>query len=127
MKKRIRDLIVMAGAFYVLFLLTRVFFRPPRTITYHISHSPNFYGIVQSTEDEYYVIAVREDDEVYEEYPVVYVSKDIINGDSDRYFDDGEDVNVYYDGNIVDGKVEVVYAILLCHGANYRFGFRFGL
>ena len=112
MKKRIRDLIVMAGAFYVLFLLTRVFFRPPRTITYHISHSPNFYGIVQSTEDEYYVIAVNEDDEVYEDYPVVYVSKDIINSDGDNSFDDGEEVVVYYDGNIVDGKVEVVYAIL---------------
>ena len=41
MKKRIRDLIVMAGAFYVLFLLTRVFFRPARTIEfYYIGHKP---------------------------------------------------------------------------------------
>lgn len=87
-----------------------------KSINYLIGHAPNVRGVVEMAEDEQYLIVnVYEDDPVHEMYPVIWVTLNVTNGDSRTHFEVGEDVAIYYDGNISGnnpGRLETVYAIL---------------
>ena len=85
-----------------------------RNMDYVIAHEPCFIGQVEEVTGEYVVVAVNENESIYDDYPTVYVSLDVEQADSCLHFEVGDEIAVYYDGNITDGdpaKTEKVYAI----------------
>ena len=71
-------------------------------------HRNNFFR-------DYIVIDINEDDEMYESYASLEVSLDIERKDSMSSFNIGDEVSVYYDGNITEtspARIDKVYAIL---------------
>lgn len=86
-----------------------------------IGKEPDFAGIVQLVMDDYIVVNVNEDEVVYENYPVLMVSLNVEIKDSYLDYSVGDEVVVYYDGNITDGEpttVDTVYALTLRTPAN---------
>lgn len=86
-----------------------------------IGKEPDFVGIVQEVTDDYLIVNVNEDDVVYENCPVIQVSLDVEIKDSYLDYSVGDEVVVYYDGNIKDGNpaiVNKVYALTLRTPAN---------
>ncbi len=86
---------------------------PSRTMDYIIAHEEKIKCVVEATADDYVMVSVNSDDPVYEEYQQLLVSLDVENDDSCKYFDIGDEIWVYYDGTISNGKVMTVYAITL--------------
>lgn len=58
------------------------------------------------------------DDAIYSDYTNVQVSLAVELSDSYLDLSSGDEIVVYYDGNITDGKAETVYAITLRTPAN---------
>lgn len=86
-----------------------------------IGKEPDFVGIVQAVSDDYIIVNVNEDDVVYENCPVVQVSLNVEIKDSYLSYSVGDEVVVYYDGNITEGNpaiVDNVYALTLRTPAN---------
>ena len=87
-----------------------------RNMDYVIAHEPCFIGQVEEVTGEYVVVAVNENESIYDDYPAVYVSLDVEQADSCLHFEAGDEIAVYYDGNITEGdpaKTEKVYAITM--------------
>ena len=81
----------------------------------NVDNEPCVRGIVSETSEDYIVIDVNEDDEIYESYASLEVSLDIERKDSMSSFNIGDEVSVYYDGNIAEtspARIDKVYAIL---------------
>lgn len=78
-----------------------------------IGNEPRFVGVVESFTDEYVLVQLNEDDPLYDNYATIHVSLDVELKDSFLAFVPGDEIVVYYDGNITDGKAENVYAITL--------------
>jgi hypothetical protein len=78
-----------------------------------IENEPRFVGIVQSSTDEYVLVELNEDDPLHDNYATLQVSLNVELKDSYLSFSTGDEIVVYYDGNITDDKVETVYAITL--------------
>ena len=86
-----------------------------KDINYIVDNEPCVRGIVSETSEDYIVIDVNEDDEIYESYASLEVSLDIERKDSMSSFNIGDEVSVYYDGNIAEtspARIDKVYAIL---------------
>lgn len=86
-----------------------------KDINYIIEHEPCMKGTVQEIKDEYIVTAVSEDGEGHAENQQILVSLDVERKDSFTDFEIGDEVAVYYDGDITEGdpaRIEKVYAIL---------------
>ena len=86
-----------------------------KDINYIVDNEPCVRGIVSETSEDYIVIDVNEDDEIYESYASLEVSLDIERKDSMSSFNIGDEVSVYYDGNITEtspARIDKVYAIL---------------
>lgn len=80
-----------------------------KDINYIVDNEPCVRGIVSETSEDYIVIDINEDDEMYESYASLEVSLDIERKDI------GDEVSVYYDGNITEtspARIDKVYAIL---------------
>lgn len=84
-----------------------------RTMHSVIENEPRFIGIVESSTDEYALVKLNEDDPLYDNHATIQVSLDVELKDSFLSFGPGDEIVVYYDGNITDGKAETVYAITL--------------
>lgn len=91
-------------------------------MNYIIAHEPHFSGIVEKYQkDQYILVDVNEDEDINQSYDKIYVSLDVECGDSMTHFDLGDEVVVYYDGEVLDAEpaeVETVYAITLQTPAN---------
>ncbi len=71
-------------------------------------------GVVSETSDEYIVIDVNEDDDLYKDYSSVMVLLDVENKDDMKDFTVGDEVAVYY-GSIKQSQppqIHEVYKIL---------------
>ena len=85
-----------------------------RSMNYIIEHEPSIMGIVEEAYDNYMVIYVKTD-----EYPngvSCKVSLNVENNDSYTNVSIGDEVVVYYDGNISESdplQIDKVYAITL--------------
>ena len=81
-----------------------------RSMDYIIEHEPNIRGIVEETDENYILISLEPDGENCQ------VSLDVENKDSMTHFKIGDEVVVYYDGNIAESdslQINTVYAIVL--------------
>ena len=81
-----------------------------------IGKEPKFVGIVETVMEDSIIVAVNEDEEIYEQYPVLMVPLDVEIKDSYLEYSVGDEVVVYYDGNITVGEptvVDTVYALTL--------------
>lgn len=78
-----------------------------------IENEPRFVGVVQSSTDEYVLVELNEDDPLHDNYATLQVPLNVELKDSYLSFSTGDEIVVYYDGNITDDKVETVYAITL--------------
>ena len=79
-----------------------------RSMNYIIQHEPSIQGIVTDTADN--AILMENADGEY------WVSLDVQNGDSMTHFSIGDEVVVYFDGNIAESypmQINRVYAITL--------------
>ena len=79
-----------------------------RSMNYIIQHEPSIQGIVTDTADN--AILMENADGEY------WVSLDVQNGDSLTHFSVGDEVVVYFDGNIAESypmQITTVYAITL--------------
>ena len=79
-----------------------------RSMNYIIQHEPSIRGIVTDTADT--AILMENADGEY------WVSLDVQNGDSMTHFSVGDEVVVYFDGNIAESypmQISTVYAITL--------------
>ena len=79
-----------------------------RSMNYIIQHEPSIQGIVTDTTDT--AILMENADGEY------WVSLDVQNGDSMTHFSVGDEVVVYFDGNIAETcpmQITTVYAITL--------------
>ena len=80
----------------------------PRSMNYIIANKPSIQGIVTETTDN--AILMENADGEY------WVSLDVQNGDSMTHFSVGDEVVVYFDGNIAESypmQITTVYAITL--------------
>lgn len=107
MKKRIRVSLLIL----ILCLVTMSGCK--RTMHSVIENEPKFVGVVESSTDEYVLVELNEDDPLHDNYATLQVSLDVELKDSFLSFVSGDEIVIYYDGNITDGKVESVYAITL--------------
>ena len=83
-----------------------------KSTDYYISYKPNFKAYVISKKDSYITVRVKEDDCLYKEYQMFEVSLNVKNRDG--AYDNpiiGQEIRIYYDGNIVDDRVDNVYLI----------------
>ncbi len=89
-----------------------------RSMNYVIEHEPSFVGKVEMVAEDYVLVNVNTDDALYSDYPNVQVSLAVELSDSFLSLSIGDEIVVYYDGNITEGKAETVYAINLRTPAN---------
>lgn len=84
-----------------------------KSMNYVIEHEPSFVGKVETITNEYVIVNVNSDDPLYDEYATVQVSLNVELQDSFLSLSNGDEIVVYYDGNIIENKAEVIYAITL--------------
>lgn len=87
-----------------------------RTMNSVINNEPNFTGVVTEITSDNITVTVNEDDPVYAEHKSVVVSLDVELKDGLSSYSVGDEVSVYYDGNIPDADpatADTVYAITL--------------
>lgn len=89
-----------------------------RSMNYVIEHEPSFIGKVETVAEDFVLVNVNTDDAIYSDYTNVQVSLAVELSDSYLDLSSGDEIVVYYDGNITDGKAETVYAITLRTPAN---------
>lgn len=98
----------------VLIMLLMLLSGCPRGMDHVIEHEPSFRGTVTRLTEDYVIVAVDSDDAIYSEHQIVYVSRNVEQEDSSRWFQSGDEVVVYYDG-VISGsdpaRAETVYAI----------------
>ena len=91
-----------------------------RSMNYVIGHEPSFIGKVEKVMEDYVLVNVNADDAIYSDHTNVQVSLDVELSDSYLDLSSGDEIVVYYDGNITDGRAETVYAITLRTPANHE-------
>lgn len=92
-----------------------------RTMDDVIQNEPHFTGIVVEQQENRILVDVNQTEEINSQYDIVSVSLDVEMSDSMTNFDIGDEVTVYYDGEITDPvkeTVDTVYAITLITPAN---------
>ncbi len=81
-----------------------------------VMKEPHFRGVITEVYANSVLISVNEDDEVRKSSDLVYVSLNVKLKDSKTDFMSGDEVVVYYDGNIAESypaQIDKVYAIVL--------------
>lgn len=74
---------------------------------------PNFSGIVEEIEEELILVRVNDDDLISSD--LIYISLDVELKDSMIDFNIGDEVRIFYDGNIGESypaQINKVYAIM---------------
>lgn len=88
-----------------------------------ISTKPCVKGVVQQVQEQTILIEVNEGEEARKTSDLISVSLDIQNADSMTQFYVGDEVAVYYDGQIAESypaQIHTVYAITLIDGSDAR-------
>ena len=83
-----------------------------KSTQYYIDHKPNFKAYVMLKKGNSITVRVKEDEDLYKDYQTLVVSLAVKNRDG--AYDSpiiGQEIRVYYDGNIVDDKIDNVYLI----------------
>ncbi|MDO4543335.1 MAG: hypothetical protein Q4C01_02175 [Clostridia bacterium] len=86
-----------------------------RDMNWIIDNEPCVRGVVSQINENYIMIDVNEDDELFESCTSIEVSLNVENEDGRFSGDVGDEVAVYYDGNIAETyppRINKVYAIL---------------
>lgn len=87
-----------------------------RNMDYVIENEPHFAGKVEEITEDYVIVAVNNDESIFNDYPTVHASLNVEQADSYMGFGIGDEIVVYYDGNIAGedpAKAEKVYAITM--------------
>ena len=82
----------------------------------NVVNEPNFAGIVEEVSDGAIIVRVNEDEDENKSSDLISVSLDVELKDSMTDFEIGDEVRIYYDGNILESypaQVNKVYAIIL--------------
>ena len=88
-----------------------------------LSTKPCVKGVVQEVHEQMILIEVNEDEEARKTSDLISVSLDVKNADSITHFYAGDEVAVYYDGQIAESypaQIHTVYAITLIEGSDAR-------
>lgn len=88
-----------------------------------VSTKPCVKGVVQEVHEQMILIEVNEDEEARKSSDLISVSLDVQNADSITHFYAGDEVAVYYDGQIAESypaQIHTVYAITLIDGSDAR-------
>lgn len=91
-----------------------------KSMNYIIQNEPNITGIVEEANDDFIIIRCEQIDG-YQEGAMCSVSLDTENKDSMRHFSVGDEVVVYYNGEIAESyplQINTVYAVTLRTPAN---------
>lgn len=92
-----------------------------RTMDYVIDNETFFVGEVISISESYVTVNLNKSDPLYGEYFLIQVSLDAEYKDSFLNLSVGDEIAVYYDGDIVENTVKAVYAICLRTPASRAF------
>ncbi len=79
---------------------------------------PNFAGIVLEVDEKTILVKVNEDEDAYKSSDLICVSIDVEIPDGLSEYEVGDEVRVYYDGNIAESypaQVHKVYAITIVY------------
>ena len=87
-------------------------------VYFQFRNEPSFIGKAETVAEDFVLVNVNTDDAIYSDYTNVQVSLAVELSDSYLDLSSGDEIVVYYDGNITDGKAETVYAITLRTPAN---------
>lgn len=101
----------------LLFILLTGCSRPMNMNT--VLDEANFTGIVEEVNNQSVLVRVNENEEEIKSSDLIKVSLDVEIKDSMKNFSIGDEVCVYYDGNIAESypaQVNRVYAIILVNG-----------
>lgn len=82
----------------------------------NVVKEPNFSGFVETVSEGTILVKVNEDEEEFKSSDLISVSLDVQLKDSMTDFKIGDEVRIYYDGNIAESypaQVNKVYAIML--------------
>ncbi len=86
----------------------------PLTMKDVIQHKPRFEGIVVEVYGkESVLVKVNQNEDIYKSSDLINVSLDVIKKDAISYYNVGDKIRVYYDGNILEtypAQVNKVYA-----------------
>lgn len=85
-----------------------------KDINYIIGNKPCVKGTVTEAHNDFIVIDVNEDDELYRSYKSIVIPLAVKKDDTLTVFHIGDEVAVYYDGNILEthpAKINTVYQI----------------
>ena len=88
-----------------------------------IATKPCVKGVVQEVHEQTILIEVNEDEEARKSSDLISVSLNVQNADSITHFYAGDEVAVYYDGQIAESdpaQIHTVYAITLIEGSDER-------
>lgn len=88
-----------------------------------VSTKPCVKGVVQEVQEQAILIEVNEGEEARKTSDLISVSLDVQNADSMTQFYVGDEVAVYYDGQIAESypaQIHTVYAITLIDGSDAR-------
>lgn len=88
-----------------------------------LSTKPCVKGVVQEVQQQAILIEVNEGEEARKTSDLISVSLDVQNADSMTQFYVGDEVAVYYDGQIAESypaQIHTVYAITLIDGSDAR-------
>ena len=87
----------------ILLFLAYLCFYKPRTVEGAMKSDPSVRGYVMEFHDDHILVGVLPDDDLYETYPVLWVSRntELYGGRTTFFEEDG--ISVYYDGMITEG------------------------
>ena len=106
-----------------LFLLLTLLAAGKPSMNTILSTRPCVKGVVQEVHEQTILIEVNEDEEARKTSDLIFVSLDVKNADSITHFYAGDEVAVYYDGQIAESypaQIHTVYAITLIEGSDAR-------
>ena len=82
----------------------------------NVKNEPNFSGIVEEVNEYSILVKINENEDEFQTSDLISVSLDVELKDSATKFNTGDEVEIYYDGNIAESypaQINKVYAIIL--------------
>lgn len=82
----------------------------------NVHNEPNFSGIVEEVSEHSILVKINENEDEFQSSDLISISLDVELKDSVTTFNIGDEVRIYYDGNIAESypaQINKVYAIIL--------------
>lgn len=99
----------------VLAVISLSYFFRPITMN-NIYSEPHFGGVVSEVYEHSILVSINEEEGAYKNSDIISVSLDVKLKDSMTHFNIGDEVSVYYNGEMLESypaQVNTVYAIIL--------------